>query len=50
MRKMAILVGVLFLASSLVWAGESEPYHVLLVNDDGVDSPGIEARAARVPL
>jgi 5'-nucleotidase len=44
-RLMSILVLVAALASPL-WAGE--PFHVMIVNDDGVDAPGIAALAAEL--
>lgn len=46
MRRMMVLVVVLVLATSMTWAGEAAPFHVLLVNDDGVGAPGLEALAA----
>ena len=46
MRRMTILAVVLVLAASVTWAGETKPYHILLVNDDGIDAPGLEALAA----
>lgn len=46
MRKMMIVIVVLVLAVSLAGACETEPFHILLVNDDGVDAPGLEALAA----
>ena len=46
MRRMTIVVAVLVLAVSLAGACEIEPFHILLVNDDGVDAPGLEALAA----
>ncbi|MCK5378757.1 MAG: 5'/3'-nucleotidase SurE [Acidobacteria bacterium] len=45
MRRMTILVVLLVLATSMTWAGETKPFHILLVNDDGVDAPGLEALA-----
>ncbi len=45
MSKRFMLILVLIAAlSSPVWAGE--PFHVMIVNDDGVDAPGIAALAA----
>lgn len=46
MMRKTMLVVVLVLATSVIWAGEPAPFHVLLVNDDGVDAPGLEALAA----
>ncbi len=46
MKKTLILVVVLVLATSVAWAGETKPFHILLVNDDGIDAPGLEALAA----
>ena len=46
MRRMTILMVILVLATSVTWAGETRPFHILLVNDDGIDAPGLEALAA----
>lgn len=46
MRRMTILAVVLVLTTSVTWAGEAKPFHILLVNDDGIDAPGLEALAA----
>lgn len=46
MRQMTIVVMILVLAASLAGACETKPFHILLVNDDGVDAPGLEALAA----
>ncbi len=45
MRRVTIIAAVLVLATSVIWAGEPAPFHVLLVNDDGVDAPGLAALA-----
>ena len=45
MKKSFILVVVLVLVTSVTWAGEVKPFHILLVNDDGIDAPGLEALA-----
>ena len=40
------VLSIAFLAFALVvpgWAGDEAAYHIMVVNDDGVDAPGIAA-------
>ena len=46
MRRVTLLAVGLVLATSVAWSGETTPFHIMLVNDDGVNAPGIEALAA----
>jgi len=46
MKKTIILAVILILATSVTWAGDAKPFHIMLVNDDGIDAPGLEALAA----
>ena len=45
MRRMLFPAVVLLLATVLCQAGTPSPLHVMLVNDDGIGAPGIEAMA-----
>lgn len=46
MRRIAALAFFVVLISSMVVANESKPFHIMLVNDDGIGAPGLEALAA----
>jgi 5'-nucleotidase len=48
MRKRSLVFFCLFAAAVLAQAGESEPFHLLVVNDDGIDAPGIRALVAEL--
>ncbi len=41
-----VLVVLAILATGPAWTGEGAPMHVMVVNDDGVDAPGLEALVA----
>jgi 5'-nucleotidase len=46
MRRATMVLVVAILASGLAWADDGAPMHVMVVNDDGVDAPGLEALVA----
>lgn len=46
MRRVATALAVAILAVIPAWAGDGAPMHVMVVNDDGIDAPGLEAIVA----
>ncbi len=46
MRRATMVMLAAILTSGLVWAGDGAPMHVMVVNDDGIDAPGLDAIVA----
>lgn len=46
MRRLTVVLVMLVLVTAVAAAEETATFHVLLVNDDGINAPGLEALAA----